>query len=109
MALFHLVGPGAVDDPCNDLFAGPEPLSEPETAQYAAEVTSHSNIIALVSIHTFDWSWLLPYGSEDENGNCERDEDYDDLVSRVLYVFSFLSLHNIVYSHDVNHTLLLLV
>ncbi|XP_055697296.1 zinc carboxypeptidase-like [Phlebotomus papatasi] len=55
-------GPGASDDPCSQIFAGPYPFSELETGQLANFVNQHlDHIKVYLTLHSFTQLILYPY------------------------------------------------
>ena len=56
-------GLGASKDPCQEVFQGPGPLSEPETmALTNLGVKLNSTILYYISLHAYGQSWLTPWG-----------------------------------------------
>ncbi|XP_060520819.1 uncharacterized protein LOC132698642 [Cylas formicarius] len=54
---------GASSQPCSDLYAGPNPLSESSTNSFSDFITSVSNDLeAYISLHSFSQMLLIPYG-----------------------------------------------
>ncbi len=58
------LNPGSSDNPCSDLYRGPEPFSEPETQATRALMEQAQPSIAF-SMHTFGDKFLSPYGYTD--------------------------------------------
>lgn len=59
---------GAHDNPCSDLYAGPRPFSEPETAALARLITSlGTRVKAYLSLHSYGQYVLFPYGHTTQN------------------------------------------
>jgi len=64
--------------PCQNVFAGRYPLSEPETVALANFVTRHRSTIRLyLTLHCYSQLWLTPWGY-----TSTPPADNDDLVSR---------------------------
>jgi hypothetical protein len=65
---FHWMEGGASDNPCSDLFAGPEPFSEPCTkivSDYILQLNADGNLVAFFTIHNYSQMWLTPYGYDE--------------------------------------------
>ncbi|CAG0886879.1 unnamed protein product [Darwinula stevensoni] len=70
--------PGASDNPCSDIFAGPEPFSESETAAvetFLIPENADGSFKAFLTIHSYAQMWLSPW-----SWTLELPVDYDDLV-----------------------------
>ncbi|XP_063229722.1 zinc carboxypeptidase-like isoform X2 [Bacillus rossius redtenbacheri] len=60
---FHWMEEGASDYPCDDIYAGAGPFSEPEVRHLADYITSVSSRIKIyLSFHAFSQLLLIPYG-----------------------------------------------
>lgn len=73
---------GASDNPCSDLFAGPEPFSEPCTkivSDYILQLNADGNLVAFFTIHNYSQMWLTPYGYDEI-----YPDNYDELVRKIL-------------------------
>ncbi|XP_060052546.1 carboxypeptidase A5 isoform X2 [Erinaceus europaeus] len=55
-------GNGSNDNPCSETYHGPAPQSEPEVAAIVKFITTHGNIKALISIHSYSQMLMYPYG-----------------------------------------------
>uniref|UniRef100_A0ABI7WNT4 Peptidase M14 domain-containing protein n=1 Tax=Felis catus TaxID=9685 RepID=A0ABI7WNT4_FELCA len=59
-------GNGSNNNPCSETYRGPSPQSEPEVAAIVDFITSHGNIKALISIHSYSQMLMYPYGHSSE-------------------------------------------
>ncbi|GAB5568785.1 carboxypeptidase A5 [Prionailurus iriomotensis] len=59
-------GNGSNNNPCSETYHGPSPQSEPEVAAIVDFITSHGNIKALISIHSYSQMLMYPYGHSPE-------------------------------------------
>lgn len=60
---FHWRESGASSNPCHETFAGPKPLSEPETEALAKILSANKDRISMyISLHSYSQLILLPYG-----------------------------------------------
>ncbi|CAG0886878.1 unnamed protein product [Darwinula stevensoni] len=69
--------PGASDDPCSDIFAGPEPFSESETAaveSFLIPENADGSFQVFLTVHSYSQVWLSPW-----SWTLELPVDYDDL------------------------------
>uniref|UniRef100_A0A673SU52 Carboxypeptidase A5 n=1 Tax=Suricata suricatta TaxID=37032 RepID=A0A673SU52_SURSU len=55
-------GNGSNNNPCSETYRGPSPQSEPEVAAVVDFITSHGDIKALISIHSYSQMLMYPYG-----------------------------------------------
>ncbi|XP_037369061.1 carboxypeptidase A5 [Talpa occidentalis] len=55
-------GNGSNNNPCSETYHGPAPESEPEVAAMVKFITTHGNIKALLSIHSYSQMLMYPYG-----------------------------------------------
>ncbi|XP_034528053.1 carboxypeptidase A5 isoform X6 [Ailuropoda melanoleuca] len=55
-------GNGSNNNPCSETYRGPSPQSEPEVAAIVDFITTHGNIKALISIHSYSQMLMYPYG-----------------------------------------------
>ncbi|XP_029089509.1 carboxypeptidase A5 [Monodon monoceros] len=55
-------GNGSNNNPCSETYHGPSPQSEPEVAAIVDFITSHGNIKALISVHSYSQMLMYPYG-----------------------------------------------
>lgn len=58
--------PGASSNPCSETYRGKFPNSEVEVKSIVDFVTSHGNIKAFISIHSYSQLLLYPYGYTSE-------------------------------------------
>jgi len=73
---------GTTDIPCLDNYGGPGPASEPETVAVQAEAMRLGNdLIAWVSVHSFSYLWLTPWGNTDDDWECDIPADYEDMMN----------------------------
>jgi len=60
---FHWGETGASTDPCEEVYQGSTPFSEPEARAVRDFITSHKNDIqAVITMHTYSQIWIHPYG-----------------------------------------------
>ncbi|VCW98976.1 unnamed protein product, partial [Gulo gulo] len=57
-----LSGNGSNNNPCSETYRGPSPQSEPEVAAIVDFITTHGNVKALISIHSYSQMLMYPYG-----------------------------------------------
>ncbi|XP_049637384.1 carboxypeptidase A5 [Suncus etruscus] len=55
-------GNGSNENPCSETYHGPAPESEPEVAAIVKFITTHGNVKALISIHSYSQMLMYPYG-----------------------------------------------
>uniref|UniRef100_A0A0P4W9B3 Peptidase M14 domain-containing protein n=1 Tax=Scylla olivacea TaxID=85551 RepID=A0A0P4W9B3_SCYOL len=67
---------GASDNPCSDIYAGPEPFSEVEMRVVRDQLTSIADIKVYLSLHSFSQLWMYPWGF-----TSSLPHDWRDLVS----------------------------
>jgi len=53
---------GGSRNPCDAVFAGGSPGTEPEVKSVSKFLDSHSNIIAYLNVHTYGQYWIYPWG-----------------------------------------------
>lgn len=71
-------GVGTSTDSCSDIFCGPAPFSEPETAALEDYITKfRTRIDYYVSLHAFGLMWMFPYSY-----TRQRCADHADLLRR---------------------------
>lgn len=58
---------GASQDPCSEIYAGPEPFSEPETRNLAEYYSTLENVTTYLSFHAFTQLLLFPFGHTSEH------------------------------------------
>ena len=89
---------GVSTNPCAATYCGDEPASEEETKAVQRELDilasgMGSNLMGLVSIHTYGYMFMHPWGHH-ESGRCARADDHQDMVgiffSLLLLLISFL-------------------
>uniref|UniRef100_T1KB80 Peptidase M14 domain-containing protein n=1 Tax=Tetranychus urticae TaxID=32264 RepID=T1KB80_TETUR len=87
---------GGVDnDPCSETYSGRKPFSEPEVASIAKLIHPNaSRIKAFLDFHSFDQSWLIPYGFD-----SRKPKDFIDM-ERIAKksVDALASIHGTNYS-----------
>lgn len=60
---YHWREAGASSNSCHDTYAGPKPLSEPETALLATTLNDNKDRIAMyLTLHAYSQLFLVPYG-----------------------------------------------
>ncbi|CAH1401104.1 unnamed protein product [Nezara viridula] len=59
-------GKGTSDDPCDEIFTGPSPFSEPETKAFSEYIIKIKKLRVYISFHSYGQLILLPY-SYDKN------------------------------------------
>jgi len=60
---FHWGETGASTEPCEEIYQGSSPFSEPESKAVRDFILSHRNDIqAVVTMHTYSQIWIHPYG-----------------------------------------------
>jgi hypothetical protein len=72
---------GASSSMCSDLYAGPDPFSEPCTkhvADYILDLNQDQSVLAYITIHSYSQMWLTPYGYD-----YVYPENYDEVVHRM--------------------------
>lgn len=70
-----LPGNGSNENPCSETYHGPAPESEPEVAAIVKFITTHGNVKALISIHSYSQMLMYPYGR-----SLEPVSNYKELV-----------------------------
>jgi carboxypeptidase A2 len=74
---------GVSDNPCSDLYCGPEGASEPETQAVQSEAArlAPRTIPAWVTIHSYGRMWMHPWGHTVDNAGrtCQRATDHDEM------------------------------
>ncbi|KAK3086539.1 hypothetical protein FSP39_019901 [Pinctada imbricata] len=66
---------GGSRDPCNEIYAGEQSMTEPEIVNVAKFMDSHSNIIAYLNVHSYGQYWLYPWGFTSRMPSDYRDLD----------------------------------
>lgn len=61
-SFIFLPGNGSNNNPCSETYRGPSPQSEPEVAAIVNFITTHGNVKALISIHSYSQMLMYPYG-----------------------------------------------
>ncbi|CAG0917676.1 unnamed protein product [Notodromas monacha] len=62
---FHWMEGGASGDKCSEIYAGPEPFSEPCTrlvSEYILGLNADGSLLAFFTIHNYSQMWLTPFG-----------------------------------------------
>lgn len=60
---FHWGETGASTEPCEEIYQGSSPFSEPESKAVRDFISSHRNDIqAVITMHTYSQIWIHPYG-----------------------------------------------
>lgn len=60
---FHWGETGASTDPCEEIYQGSAPFSEPESKAVRDFILSHKNDIqAVITMHTYSQIWIHPFG-----------------------------------------------
>jgi len=68
---------GASDNPCEEIYQGQSPFSEPESSAIRKFITWYKrDIEAVITMHTYSQLWIHPYGHR----RFIYPEDVDDLV-----------------------------
>ncbi|KAK8397433.1 hypothetical protein O3P69_004877 [Scylla paramamosain] len=73
---FHWMEIGASDNPCSDIYAGPEPFSEVEMRVVRDQLTSIADIKVYLSLHSFSQLWMYPWGFTSSLPHDWRDLDH---------------------------------
>ncbi|CAG0886689.1 unnamed protein product [Darwinula stevensoni] len=74
---YHWMEQGASSDPCSEIYAGPEPFSEPETrsaADFIMAENADESFVGFFTVHSYGQYWLCPWGYD-----YIYPDDYDDL------------------------------
>lgn len=58
---FFTSGPGASNNPCSGIYAGPKPFSEPEIRSLSEFVKTIENLKIYISFHSYSQLLLFPY------------------------------------------------
>jgi murein tripeptide amidase MpaA len=73
---FHFGGSGTSTNKCSDIYTGPEPFSEPETAALRNILLNKTiNFQSYLTLHSYGQWWLTPW-----SWSYTLPEDYDDLM-----------------------------
>ena len=81
MFLFCILDAGASTNPCSDVYAGPNPLSVPETVGLSDVMQAHKARLKLyLTVHSYGQVFLYPYGYS----STSRAPDHRQLVSSLL-------------------------
>jgi len=77
---FGIDDEGSVADPCNEIYRGAAPFSEPETQAVKFLVEKSGKIVSAMNFHAYGNLWITPY--------CYyKNKDYEKLVSSEVYAF----------------------
>jgi len=71
---------GASNEPCNEIYCGPEAFSEVEVKGVADYLSSLGNVKAFIDVHAYSQLWMFPYGY-----TKKKPKDYKTLVSPQYY------------------------
>lgn len=72
---FHWMEKGSSNDPCSEIFAGPKPFSEPESASLSNYLKSlKGKLQTYLAFHSYSQILLFPYGH-----SAEHADNFDDL------------------------------
>ncbi|KAI5617251.1 carboxypeptidase A precursor, partial [Silurus asotus] len=88
-------GAGASSSPCSETYRGPKANSEPEVKSIVDFVTSHGQIKAFVSIHSYSQMLLYPYGYT--RTPCKDQAELHELAKKAVSDLS--SLYNTQYRY----------
>lgn len=70
---------GASDNPCEEIYQGSGPFSEPESRAVRDFILAHKNDIqAVITMHTYSQIWVHPFGHQ----RFSYPDDVDDLVGK---------------------------
>ncbi|CAG0924936.1 unnamed protein product, partial [Notodromas monacha] len=65
---FHWMDIGASQDKCSEIFAGPEPFSEPccsAIRDFTTELNADSSVLGYFTYHSYSQLWMSPWGWTD--------------------------------------------
>ncbi|OCT92721.1 carboxypeptidase B2 [Xenopus laevis] len=69
-------GPGASSDPCQEIYCGPYPESEPEVAAVVNFIKKHKDVVkGYITVHSYSQMVLFPYSYTNE-----KSKDHDELL-----------------------------
>ncbi|KAG7329526.1 hypothetical protein KOW79_007700 [Hemibagrus wyckioides] len=71
-------GAGSSNNPCSETYRGPGAFSEPEVRSIVDFTTSHGNLKAFLTIHSYSQMMLYPYGDTSEP--CVDEAELDELA-----------------------------
>ena len=75
--IFVVAANEANSDPCSDVFAGRESMSEPEVRAVSEFILSRNGTwLVFMTLHSYSQLWMAPWGYTDD-----RPQDYSRLVS----------------------------
>jgi hypothetical protein len=66
---FHWMDVGASQDKCSEIYAGPDPFSEPccsVVRDYAEALNADGSVLGYYTLHSYSQLWLSPWGWTDE-------------------------------------------
>lgn len=62
---FHFGGEGTSDAPCNEVYQGKGPFSEPESKAIRDAIMERKHQLqGYISMHTYAQAWVHPFGHE---------------------------------------------
>ncbi|XP_074051231.1 carboxypeptidase A4-like [Macrotis lagotis] len=67
-------GKGGSDDPCSEIYRGPNPFSEVEVKSVVDFIKSHGNFKSFIDIHSYSQLLMYPYGY-----TCSKAPDSEEL------------------------------
>jgi len=77
---FGIDNEGSVADPCDEIYRGAAPFSEPETQAVKFLVEKSGKIVSAMNFHAYGNLWITPY--------CYyKNKDYEKLMSPEVYSF----------------------
>jgi len=75
---FHWGETGASTEPCEEIYQGSAPFSEPESRAVRDFILSHKNDIqAVITMHTYSQIWIHPFGHIRNNYPADVTELHD--------------------------------
>ena len=73
---------GSSSDPCSITYHGASPASDPETRIIQSTIEElRGKLVLFLTYHTMGELYLFPFGLRDEQLNCRRSPDHEDIVS----------------------------
>ncbi|PYZ99327.1 hypothetical protein A6K26_009850 [Gammaproteobacteria bacterium 2W06] len=73
---------GASDNPCSDIYAGPEAFSEIEMKNVRNQILDQTNLVVYLTFHSYSQLWLYPWGYT--SALPEDWQDLDDLAQSAV-------------------------
>ncbi|KFD57843.1 hypothetical protein M514_01076, partial [Trichuris suis] len=83
---------GCSNDPCDEIYHGSKPFSEPETEAIRRFITNRSGeFVSFLTLHSYSQMWMYPYGHKRQ----AYSSDVRQLVRRVIVgaIFNLLNEH----------------